>query len=122
TVRLLIALIPLFTDLVAFPIRILVGMSPGISATTFTVTLVDDEGSFGSPPVGTVELDLDTGSLNWNGADLLAYEGRDVFFQRQAFHFFDESTGSIGVIGTDTLVLNSKPQGSVGQILLLRFD
>lgn len=122
TARLVVAPIPLLTDLTKFPIRISVGTNPGVSATTFIVTLVATEGSFGVPAAGTIELARDTGSLNWNAADLLTYEGRDVFFQRQAFHFPDESTGSVGVIGTDTLVLNPKPRGSSGQIPLLRFD
>lgn len=122
TTRLLVTPIPLLTDLTKFPIRLSVGTNPGISATTFTVTLVTTEGSFGSPAAGTVELARDTGSLNWNVLDLATYEGRDVFYQRQAFHFPDESTGSVGVIGTDTLVLNPRPRGASGQIPLLRFD
>jgi hypothetical protein len=109
---------PLLTNLTDFPARISAGTNPGITATTFTISLVS---SFGSPPVGTVEILTSTGGLNWAAADIITHGGKRVYFQRQAFFFSNESNGSLGVIGTDDLVLNPIPKGASGQKPLLRF-
>lgn len=108
---------PLITNLVDFPIRISLGDTG--SGTTITVSLVADEGSFGAPAAGTVELALDTGALNWAASDVTTFLGQIVYFQRQSFYLPTDTTGSLGVIGTDTLLLNPKP--ATGQIPLLSF-
>lgn len=105
---------PLSTSLATYPIRVSVGTGSG---TTFTVSLVLNDGSFGSPVSGTVELSRSTGNLNWNTSDLTTYGGQDVRFQRQTFFTFDESNGRLGLID-DPLLLNPLP--ATGQYPLVR--
>lgn len=96
---------PISSDLVSFPIRVSVGTGSG---TTFPVTLVLNDGSFGSPAPGTVELSLDTGNLNWDPGDLVTYGGQDVRFQRQTFFGYSDSNGRLGLI-SDPVLLNPLP-------------
>lgn len=105
---------PLSTNLVTYPIRVSVGTESG---TTFTVSLVLNDGSFGSPVSSTVELSRSTGNLNWNTADLATYNGEDVRFQRQTFFASSESNGRLGLID-DPLLLNPLP--ATGQYPLVR--
>lgn len=105
---------PLSTDTSSYPIRLSIGIDSG---TAFTTVVVADNGSFGSPPVGTVEVSQTTGNLNWNPADLANFAGQSVRFQRQTFYTLDESDGNVGVID-DVLLLNPKP--ATGQFPLIR--
>ena len=105
----------------AAPYRLSVGATG--SGTTFVVAPVPTSGSFTVPPLGTVELALDSGELNWNPTDLATYNGQTVWFQQQQFFGFDESTGRIGfapVSLTDPLLFLNPLPGS-GQFPLLRF-
>lgn len=111
---------PLSTNLVTYPIRVSVGTGGSGSGTTFTVSLVLNDGSFGSPASGTVELSRDTGNLNWNTSDLTTYGGQDVRFQRQTFFTFGESSGRLGVIGTP-LLLNPLPATSQHPLVRIGF-
>ena len=94
--------------LAAAPFRLSVG------PLTMTVALVQ---SFGSPPGGTVELLQTTGELNWNASDLVSFAGQSILWQRQQFFTDRESTGNIGIIGTDLLLT---PLPGTGQQPLLR--
>jgi hypothetical protein len=94
------------------PIRLAVGSES--SGTTFQVDVVE---SFGSTTPGIVQLLFSTGELNWDSADLSAYNGQDVRFQQQQFFTYKDSTGLLGKIGSD-LILNPLP--ATGQIPLLR--
>lgn len=105
---------PLSSDTVSYPVRISIGTDSG---TTFPVTVVADDSSFGSPAAGTVELSQATGNLNWNTGDLTTFEGQPVRFQRQTFYAFTATNGSLGTIG-DALLLNPLP--ATGQYPLLR--
>lgn len=95
----------------AAPYRLSVGPLPGTGLTLSLVT------AFGSPAVGTVEVLTTDGTLNWNPADLTAYDGWTVQFQRQQFYTAQETTGAIGAID-ETLYLNPLP--ATGQFPLLR--
>jgi hypothetical protein len=95
-------------------LRVSVGTSSG---TTLTISIVLDDSSFGTPPIGTVELSLSTGNLNWNVTDLTTYDGQSVRFQRQTFFTYDLSTGLIGTID-DNLLLNPLP--ATGQFPLVK--
>lgn len=106
---------PTLSNLAAFPLRVSVGTGSG---TTFVVSLVANDTSFGSPVSGTVELSLDTGNLNWNTGDLTTYAGEAVRYQRQSFFTYRDSNGRLGS-ATDPLLLNPKP--ATGQYPLLRF-
>jgi len=117
TNRLAVEVIPLMTSLSNYPVRITTN-NPTNPTLTLTVLLVDDDGSFGSPSSGTVELSRSTGNLHWNTTDVTNEQGREVYFQRQSFGRPSETTGSIGVIGTDDLVLTPIP--ATGQVPLLR--
>jgi hypothetical protein len=100
------------------PYRISVGVIG--SGTTFPVTTVVDDGVFGSPVSGSVELSLATGNLNWNITDITTtYLGQVVLFQQQAPFSFKESTGDLGTLGTDVILLNPIPEAT--QVPLLRF-
>jgi hypothetical protein len=99
------------------PYRIALGtIGSGI---TFSTTTVLNDASFGTPASGSVEVSLATGNLNWNTGDLTTYGGQTVLFQQQAPFTLKESTGKIGVLGTDTIILNPIP--SSGQYPLLKF-
>ncbi len=93
------------------PYRMALGSFPG---TPFTVSLVT---TFGSPAVGTVEILTTSGELNWNPADVTSWLGQDIVFQRQQFYTPKESTGNIGLLGTD-LQLNPLP--AITQFPLIR--
>lgn len=95
---------PLLTDLSVFPVRVSVG-SAG-SGVTFTVSLVP---TFGAPGSGTVEMNPD-GELNWNAGDITANLGSTVYFQRQTFYAPEETTGVVGALGTDPVILNPLPR------------
>jgi len=94
------------------PYRLAVGSSG--SGTTFPIVTVVNDGAFAGPPVGSVELSLDTGNLNWNVSDLSTYDDQDVFFQRQAFFTPKESSGQLGIAGTDTILLTPIPGLGLG--------
>ena len=96
------------------PYRIALG--PIGSGTTFSPLVVS---SFGSPSTGTVEVLLTTGELNWNTGDLTTFAGEQVLSQQQSPFTLKESTGKLGVVGTDAILLNPIPD--FGQIPLLRF-
>ena len=98
------------------PYRLSVGATG--SGTEFSVSVVALDSGFGSPPAGSVELSLESGSLNWNASDLTSYLGQPVRFQQQQFYSYSDSTGRLGLV-SDTLLLNPLP-GS-GQHPLLRF-
>ena len=107
-----------FQALAAAPFRLSIGtVGSGI---TQTVSLVLNDGAFGSPPPGTTELSLSTGNLNWNATDLITYNGQTVRWQQQQYFSFDGSTGNIGVLGPlPEILLNPIP--GTGQSPLLRF-
>lgn len=109
---------PVSTDFSSFPIRLSVGPDSG---TTLTISTVANEGAFGSPSPGTVELALDTGSLNWNTSDITTYLGEPVQFQQQSFFGFDESNGRLGQVD-DTLLLNPIPDGGQFPLIRIGFD
>jgi hypothetical protein len=99
------------------PYRIALGdLGSGITFPAYTVL---NDSSFGSPASGDVEVSLETGNLNWNTGDLTTYGGQTVFFQQQAPFSMKESTGRIGILGTDTILLNPIP--SSGLYPLLKF-
>lgn len=99
------------------PYRIALGtIGSGI---TFTVTTVPNDESFGSPSSKRVQVSLSTGNLNWNTGDLTTYGGQTVFFQQQAPFSLKESNGRVGVLGTDTIILNPIP--SSGLYPLIKF-
>ena len=84
--------IPVSTDFVQFPVRISVSNSG--SGETFTVQAVPNEAAFYTPPAGTVQIAMATGTLNWNPSDLTTYSGTTVAFQRQSFQA--NGTGELG--------------------------
>ena len=101
------------------PYRIALGtIGSGI---TFPITTVLNDGSFGSPASGNVEVSLETGNLNWNTGDLITYGGQTVFFQQQAPFSLKESNGRIGVLGTDTIVLNPIPSNGLHPLIKFGF-
>ena len=101
------------------PYRVAIGnLGSGL---TIPVTSVPNDGSFGSPASGTVEVSLETGNLNWNTGDLTAYDGQTVLFQQQAPFSLKESTGRIGVLGVDTITLNPIPSSGLHPLLKFGF-
>lgn len=99
------------------PYRIAIGtIGSGI---TFPISTVLNDASFGSPASGNVEVSLATGNLNWNSGDLTTYGGQTVFFQQQIPFSLKESNGRLGVLGTDTIILNPIP--SSGLYPLVKF-
>lgn len=106
--------------LAAAPYRLSIG-SVG-SGITQTVSLVANDGAFGTPPPGTTEMSQATGNLNWNTTDLTTYDGQTVRWQQQQF-FKVTSTGNIGTLVNSPLapavLLNPIP--GHGQVPLLRF-
>ena len=108
-------------SLPAAPIRLAVG-SVG-SGFAWSVTVVPDDGSFGTPALGAAELSLETGNLHWNESDLIIQAGQRVRFQQQQFFQPKESNGRLGLAPTSTfdppLVLNPLP--ATGQHPRLRF-
>ena len=98
------------------PYRISVGVNG--SGQSFVLSTVATDSNFGFPASGSVELSLDTGNLNWNTTDITtSYRGQKVFFQRQSSFSTNESTGNLGIVGIDTIVLNPIP--NFNQIPLL---
>ncbi len=87
-----------FEVLSSAPFRLSIGtIGSGI---TQTVTTVPNDSNFGHPPLGTTELSLATGNLNWNTADLTTYSGQVVNFQQQQYFALGNSTGNIGTLST----------------------
>lgn len=115
TNRLVVA-IPASSDLVLDPVRVSVGSGIG---TAFTVVLValDVDLNNPDPPVGTVQISQESGSLGWAPADLGTFNVQPVRFQRQSFYTRSESSGRLGAI-EDTLLLNPLP--ATGQFPLIR--
>jgi len=105
---------PISTDFTTYPVRLSLGTGSG---TTILVTTVLTDGDFTLPSVGTAQISLATGDLNWNPADITTFTGEKVRFQRQNFYTFEESTGLLGVID-DVLLLNPLP--ATGQFPLIR--
>lgn len=105
---------PISADFVNFPIRLSLGTGSG---TTMTVATVSNDGAFGAPVAGTVELSLETGNLNWNASDITTFLGQSVRFQRQVYFAFDASNGRLGTLA-DILLLNPIP--GAGQFPLIR--
>lgn len=106
-------------DIVSFPIRVSLAQA-GASGTTMAVVVVSDDAFFTpspGPAAGTVELSLDSGNLNWADADLVAYQGRTVQFQRQVPRNYAESSGALGSI-EDVLLMSPIP--ATGQTPLIR--
>lgn len=106
---------PALTDLVAFPIRVSVGLTG--SGVSFSTTLVEEDADFSEPAAGTVQISRATGNLNWAPADLATYSGQTVRFQRQSFFSFRESNGLLG-LSSDVLLLTPIPAS--GQHPLIR--
>jgi hypothetical protein len=102
TNRLTVTAAPQLDNLTAFPVRISVG---GGSGETFPVALV---AMLGNPAAGTVEMDA-TGALSWHAGDIAANLGAPVYFQRQTFFLPSETTGVIGILGTEPILLNPLP-------------
>lgn len=101
------------------PYRIALGyLGSGI---TFSIGTVPDDASFGSPASRSVEVSLSTGNLNWNTGDLTSYEGQTVLFQQQAPLSLKESTGKIGLVGADQVLLNPIPGSSQHPLLKFGF-
>lgn len=88
------------------PYRLSLG--PG-SGTTVPIQTVANDGAFTTPTAGTAQLSLDTGNLHWNPADLVGFSGLRAYFQRQQFFTSKESSGAMGVLGSDPLLLNPIP-------------
>jgi len=100
------------------PFDIYIG-SP-IRVVTFIPQIVD---SFGSPPIGTVEIKSNTGELNFNSIDIGQYSGQSILYTRQSFFDRQKNKGIIGSFPssaflTFSLFLNPRP-GS-GQIPKIR--
>lgn len=108
---------PPFQVLAAAPFRLSLG-NVG-SGLTQTVSLVFNDGAFGSPPPGTTELSLATGNLNWNTSDLTTFVGQTVRWQQQQFFGVDKSTGRVGLANDSVVLLTPIP--GTGQFPLLRF-
>jgi hypothetical protein len=117
TTRLKAVPIPL-QFLAAAPYRLSLGTSG--SGTTQTVSLVPNDGAFGSPPAGTTELSLATGNLNWNTVDLSSYAGQTVRWQQQQYFALTASNGNIGTLAVGTNILLNPIPGH-GQFPLIRF-
>lgn len=119
TTRLTAAPIPVEL-LAAAPFRLSIGTFG--SGTTQTVSLVFNDGAFGSPPPGTTELSLATGHLNWNPLDLVTYDGETVQWQQQQYFALSASIGNIGTLSTavtaPAILLNPIP--GTGQFPLIR--
>jgi len=115
TNRLVVA-IPASSDLVTYPVRVSVGSGAG---TSFTVVLValDVDLNSPDPPVGSVQISQESGSMGWSPTDLVTYDAQAVRFQRQSFYTRDDSSGKLGAI-EDTLLLNPLPRS--GQFPLIR--
>ena len=106
----------------ASPYRVSVGAIG--SGTTFPATLVTNDSFFSTPTLGTVQISLTTGNLNWNPTDLTTQAGQTVFYQRQSFFGLKESTGQIGLSTDAALLLNPIPGLGIGgayQKPLIRF-
>ena len=99
------------------PYRIALGIIG--SGITFSTSTVPNDTYFGSPASGDVEVSLSTGNLNWNTTDLTSYEGQTVLFQQQAPFTLKESTGQIGLVGVNSVLLN--PITEPSQYPLLKF-
>lgn len=102
------------------PFRLSIGDSG--SGITQTVALVETDGDFSAPPVGTTQLSLATGNLNWNTTDLATYAGQIVRWQQQQYFALSASTGNIGTLSTSVsapaILLNPIPGD--GQFPLVR--
>lgn len=99
------------------PFRLALGSSG--SGMTVPITTVATDANFTTPSLGTVQLSLSTGRLNWNPTDITTtFLGQTAFFQRQGFFSKSEATGKIGEVG-EILLLNPIP--ATGQYPLIRF-
>lgn len=105
---------PITTNFGSYPIRLSLGTGSG---TTMTVATVANDGAFGTPAAGTVELSLESGNLNWNASDITTFLGQSVRFQQQVFFAYDASNGRLGTLA-DVLLLNPIP--ATGQFPLIR--
>ena len=105
---------PISTNFGAFPVRLSLGTGSG---TQMTIATVPNDGAFGAPAAGTVELALDTGNLNWNATDITTFLGQTVRFQQQVYFAFDVSNGRLGTLA-EVLLLNPIP--GTGQFPLIR--
>lgn len=102
------------------PYRIALGdIGSGI---TFPSSTVLTDSAFGTPTSGTVQVSLETGNLNWNIGDLTTYAGQTVLFQQQAPFPLKDSTGRLGVLGSDTIVLNPIPSSGLQPLLKFGFS
>jgi len=108
------------TDLfVTYPVRVALSAPLG-SGLTITVVPVNTDVDFTPSPgpvAGSVELSMATGNLNWADADLTAYQGRTVTFQRQTPRAIGEVSGVLGNI-EDVLLMAPLP--GAGQTPLIR--
>lgn len=77
---------------------------------TFSVSVVDSESGFGSPPGGTVEIASDGGLLNFSASDLAdpTVSGKPVLLCRQSF-YSRQSQQPIGSTDSTELFLNPIP-------------
>jgi hypothetical protein len=114
----LIVQAPSSTDFVNFPVRLSIGTVG--SGTTLPLIPVTEESFFTIPTSGTVQVALDTGTLNWNPADLLTFDAQTVRFQRQTFFSYKKSTGNIGLID-DALLLNPIPKADQFPLVRIGF-
>lgn len=102
------------------PYRIALGdIGSGI---TFPISTVLTDSAFGTPTSGTVQVSLETGNLNWNTGDLTTYEGHTVLFQQQAPFSFSGSTGRLGVLGSDIIILNPIPSSGLQPLIKFGFS
>jgi hypothetical protein len=98
---------PPINPLGSYPVRI--SLATGVpGGVTIVASAVVDDAHFTTPSAGHVQISLATGSLNWAPADLVAYVGVKVVFQRQSFFKATESKGKLGSV-TDTLLLSPMP-------------
>jgi hypothetical protein len=93
--------------------------------TTFTVQIVESDSDFGTPPVGTVQLSLQTGDLNWGPADLAnaSYQNQPVYVSQQSFNSRNQSKGIFGQLpqsASESYLLYLNPIPGVGQIPRIR--
>lgn len=110
--------IPVSQDLVTCPVRIGLGFSLTGSDTTFPVTLVQLDSQFSVPTIGTVQLSMETGNLNWNLFDIqTGYPNAYVRYHRQTYYTSSESTG---LIGTSSQTLRLSPLPNPDQHPLIR--
>lgn len=118
----LISPIPDLTILDA-PFNLYIGETSRIF--TFTVQIVGTESDFDSSVQGTVQLAKDSGLLNFSSTDLVTFDNKPVFCQRQSFFNRTQFKGILGSVPLNSSIeyfINFNPLPDPSQIPLLRLD